>query len=107
MRNYVQQQAEYRAPYGLLGKLHFHYMNWRLRRDMRRLLSQLNDHQLRDIGITRHELNWLIAQPRVCDLRWEVGQLSEHTGRVMHLAEPYPKSGTPHPSAKWKSESPA
>ena len=104
MRNYIQQQAEYRAPYGLLGKLHLLYMNGRLRRDMRRLLSQMNDYQLRDIGITRHELNWLIAQPRDCDLRWEVGQLSESTGRVMHLAGPNPQSATSETSAKWKSE---
>ena len=107
MRNYIQQQAEYRAPYGLLGKLHLRFKNWRLRRDMRRLLSQLNDYQLRDIGITRHELNWLIGQPRDCDLRWEIGQLSEHTGRVMHLDGPNPQSGMPEPSAKWKSQSPA
>lgn len=104
MRNYIQQQAEYRAPYGLLGKLHLRYISWRLRRDMRRLLSQLNDYQLNDIGLTRFELNGLIAQPRDCDLRWEIGQLSGRTGRLIHLAEPHQQNATPNSGAKWKSE---
>ncbi len=107
MRNYIQQLAEYRAPHGLLGKLHLHYKNWCLRRDMRRLLSQLNDYQLRDIGITRHDLNWLIAQPRDCDLRWEIGRLSGCPDRLLHLAGSIPQSGAPQPSVKWKSESSA
>jgi uncharacterized protein YjiS (DUF1127 family) len=107
MREYIEYVAQIRAPLGLLGKLHLHYKNWCLRRDMRRLLSQLSDYQLRDIGITRFELNWLMAQPRDCDLRWEIGQLSEHTGRVIHLTGPNPQSGTPEPGATWKSESPA
>ena len=104
MRNYIQQQAEYRAPHGLLGKLHRYYMNWRLRRDMRRLLCQLNDYQLHDIGLTRFELNGLIAQPSDCDLRWEIGKLSGWPDRAMHLAGPNPQSATSDTSAKWKSE---
>ena len=107
MRNYIQQQAEYRAPYGLLGKLHLRYINWRLRRDMRRLLSQLTDYQLHDIGLTRFELNGLIAQPSDCDLRWEIGKLSGWPDRAMHLAGPSPQSATPNSGATWKSESPA
>jgi|GEM_PF-5064331 len=104
MREYIEYVAQTRAPLGLLGKLHFHYINWRLRRDMRRLLSQLNDYQLNDIGLTRFELNGLIAQPRDCDLRWEIGQLSGRTGRLIHLAGPNPQSATSNPGAKWKSE---
>ena len=75
MRNYIQQLAEYRAPHGLLGKLHLHYKNWCLRRDMRRLLKLLEDHRLNDIGFRRQDLLYILHRPSDCDLRWELDQL--------------------------------
>ena len=106
MREYIEYVARTRAPRGLLGAIKQAIVNWRLRRDLALLLS-FNDHQLRDIGMTRFELNWLMAQPRDCDLRWEIGQLSADPDAAVNLAGSNPQSGTPNRGAKWKSESPA
>ena len=75
MRDYIQFQALSRAPRGLLGALTQFIVNWRLRKDLRLLLT-FNDHALRDIGLTRHELLRLIKRPSDCDLKWEMEGMS-------------------------------
>ena len=75
MRDYIQFQALSRAPRGLLGALQQFIANWRLRKDLRLLMS-FNDHELRDIGLTHHELLRLIKRPSDCDLRWEMERMS-------------------------------
>ncbi len=106
MREYIEYVAQTRAPRGLLGAIKQAIVNWRLRKDLA-LLLKFSDYQLRDIGLTRHDLNWLMAQPRGCDLRWEIGQLSADPDAAIDLAGAEPQSGTPNRDAKWKSESPA
>ena len=75
MRDYIQFQALSRAPRGLLGALQQFIANWRLRKDLRLLMS-FNDHELRDIGLTHHDLLRLIKRPSDCDLRWEMERMS-------------------------------
>ncbi|MEP6826956.1 MAG: hypothetical protein ABJA10_02655 [Aestuariivirga sp.] len=75
MRDYIQFQALSRAPRGLLGALRQFIANWRLRKDLR-LLMTFNDYELRDIGLTGHDLLRLIKRPSDCDLRWEMEQMS-------------------------------
>ena len=75
MRDYIQFQALSRAPRGLLGALKQFIANWQLRKDLR-LLMTFNDYELRDIGLTHHDLLRLIKRPSDCDLRWEMEQMS-------------------------------
>ena len=106
MREYIQHEAQSRAPMGLLGHIKRAYSRWQMRKVLRKL-NQLSDHQLHDIGLTRLELTWLIAQPRDCDLRWEMGRLTVDPDAAVDLAGSNQQSGTPNRGAKWKSESPA
>ena len=106
MREYIEYVAQTRAPRGLLGAIKQAIVNWRLRKDLALLLN-FSDYQLRDIGLTRHDLNWLMAQPHDCDLRWEIGQLSADTDAAIDLAGAEPQSTTLNRGAKRNSESPA
>ena len=85
MRDYIQFQALSRAPRGLLGALKQVIANWQLRKDLR-LLMTFNDYELRDIGLTRHDLLRLIKRPSDCDLRWEMEQMSVEVTTVEEKA---------------------
>ncbi|MEO9168918.1 MAG: DUF1127 domain-containing protein [Aestuariivirga sp.] len=85
MREYIEYVAQTRAPLGLLGLMMRSYSHWQMRKALGKL-NQLSDHQLHDIGLTRLELTWLMAQPRDCDLRWEMGRLSADPDAAVELA---------------------
>lgn len=62
MRDYVLSQAiaaEAAGPQSLFGLL---IRNWRARRAVARL-DRLDDHMLRDIGVTREDLRWAAGLP--------------------------------------------
>ena len=104
MREYIEYEAQNRAPLGLLGLAMRSYSRWQMRKVLGKL-SQLGDHQLHDIGLTRPELNWLMAQPRDCDLRWEIGQLSADPDVAIDLAGAGQQSNAPYRATKQKSQS--
>ena len=68
MREYALHLARSRLAYGRLTWLVRIVKNWRTRRDARVLL-RMDDHQLRDIGLTRADLDRLMRTPLSDDLR--------------------------------------
>ena len=86
MRDYIQFQALSRAPRGLLGAIKQAITNWRLRKDLALLLN-FSDYQLRDIGLTHHELLHLIRRPIDCDVKWELEQLCVDASAVQGKAQ--------------------
>ena len=70
MREYALHLARSRLAYGRLTWLVRIVKNWRTRRDARVLL-RMDDHQLRDIGLTRADLDRLMRTPLSDDLRWD------------------------------------
>ena len=93
MRDYIQFQALSRAPRGLLGALKQAITNWRLRKDLR-LLMTFSDYALRDIGLTHHDLLHLIKRPSDCDLRWEIEQMSVEVTTVEDKVHEEPSTET-------------
>ena len=102
MREYIQFQALSRTPRGLLGALKQFIANWQLRKDLR-LLMTFNDYELRDIGLTRHDLLHLIKRPSDCDLRWEMERMSVEVATIEDKAreaheEPSTETYRPNPA---------
>lgn len=62
MRNYIETQAisaGLHPAHALLPRL---WRNWRARRGIR-LLERMDDHMLRDMGLTRDDLRWARRLP--------------------------------------------
>lgn len=74
MREYILEQAQSRQPHGGLTMLVRMVKNWRARRQLRQLAS-LDDHLLRDVGLSREELRALARQPLTLDTQWEADRL--------------------------------
>ncbi len=70
MRDYEINEAQSRLAYGRLTWLVRVVTNWRMRKDLKRM-QLFSDYQLRDIGLTRHELNQLTCLPLDRDTAWE------------------------------------
>lgn len=70
MRDYEINEAQSRLAYGRLTWLVRMVGNWRMRKDLKRLQG-FSDHQLRDIGLTRGDLQRLICLPLDIDTAWE------------------------------------
>ncbi len=62
MRDYALNRAAAAEATGSLSLLWGLLRNWRARRAVSRL-DQLDDHLLRDIGVTREELRWAAGLP--------------------------------------------
>lgn len=62
MRDYALNRAVAAEATGSLSLLWGLLRNWRARRAVSRL-DQLDDHLLRDIGVTREELRWAAGLP--------------------------------------------
>ena len=74
MRNYALNEARSRLAYGRLTVVLRVVKNWRARRAMKALYS-FDDHMLRDIGLTRSDLDRLLRQPLSADIAWESERL--------------------------------
>ena len=70
MRNFEISEANSRAAYGRLTWIVRMVGNWRMRKDLKRL-QKFNDYQLRDIGLSRADLNRFINVPLDSDINWE------------------------------------
>ena len=74
MREYILEQAQGRLPYGSFSMLVRVVKNWRARRQLRQL-SSLDSYLLRDIGLSREEVDRLMRQPLTLDTQWEADRL--------------------------------
>ena len=74
MREYALHVAQSRQAYGRLTWLVRLVKNWRARRDTRTLL-RMDDYQLRDIGLTRADLDRLMRMPLSNDTQWDEERL--------------------------------
>ena len=62
MRNYVMNQALSRGEYGIVHFLRRVTRNWKAKRRIA-ALANFDDYMLRDIGITRDEVQWAAGLP--------------------------------------------
>jgi uncharacterized protein YjiS (DUF1127 family) len=62
MRDYVMNQALSRGEYGIVYFLRRLTRNWKAKRRIA-ALSNFDDYMLRDIGITRDEVQWAASLP--------------------------------------------
>lgn len=62
MRDYALHRAESYGEYGAASAIGRFIRNWQARRAVARL-SELDDYMLRDIGVTREDLNWAKGLP--------------------------------------------
>ena len=62
MRDYVLNQAISQGEFGLVSSLRRLARNWRARRRIVNLGS-FDDHMLKDIGVSRSEIEWAVGLP--------------------------------------------
>lgn len=74
MRDYVLNTAKSRSNAYGFGKLWFYVRNWHAKRNLLKL-HLLDNHQLKDIGLTRSELAHLAKLPLSVDCIWEAERL--------------------------------
>ena len=70
MREYVLHLARSKLAYGRFSGVFRVVKNWQARRDAR-IFLRMDDHQLRDIGLTRDDLDRLLRTPLSADVSWE------------------------------------
>jgi uncharacterized protein YjiS (DUF1127 family) len=70
MREYVLQQSQTRMAIDNFSMVTRMVKNWRFRGALRQL-ARLDDHALRDIGLSRAELDRLARLPLTSDMLWE------------------------------------
>jgi uncharacterized protein YjiS (DUF1127 family) len=70
MRDYILSQAQSRQTFGLVATAKRIVRNWKHHRELEHLLK-LDDHLLRDIGLTRALVLHLLALPLTIDVDWE------------------------------------
>lgn len=95
MRNYEINEAQSRLAYGRLTWLVRMVSNWRMRKDFKRL-QVFSDYQLRDMGLTRHELNHLSIMPLNTDTAWEMERrtlMNAKYGNLGLSTAPIPENG--------------
>ena len=74
MREYVAHEARSRLSAFSFSTLRQLVRNWRCRKQLRKLHG-LDDHQLKDIGLTRGQLRRLSGLPLSVDPIWEAERL--------------------------------
>jgi uncharacterized protein YjiS (DUF1127 family) len=70
MRDYEINDAQSRQAYGRMTRLVRLVKNWHMRKTLKQLRGY-SDYQLRDIGLTRGDLDRLIGQPLDLDMCWQ------------------------------------
>jgi uncharacterized protein YjiS (DUF1127 family) len=71
MRDFCQHEASSRMAYGRWTWIMRVLGNWRMRSDLKRI-QNFNDYQLRDIGLAREDLAFLLSRPLTSDIYWEI-----------------------------------
>ncbi len=71
MRDFCLHEASSRMAYGRWTWVARVFGNWRMRSDLRQI-QKFNDHQLRDIGLARDDLAYLLSRPLSSDICWEI-----------------------------------
>jgi uncharacterized protein YjiS (DUF1127 family) len=71
MRDFEISETQSRLAYGQLTWLVRLVKNWRMRKHLK-ALRHFGDYQLRDIGLSRDELNYLIHLPLEMDVAWDL-----------------------------------
>jgi uncharacterized protein YjiS (DUF1127 family) len=74
MRDYVYKESQFRARTFAWTSLRQVVRNWINRRSLRKL-QDLNDHELKDIGLTRGDLYFVMRLPLTADPIWEMERL--------------------------------
>ncbi len=74
MRDYIVNEARSRLSYRSFTSLRQLVRNWRARKTFAKL-HLLDDHHLKDIGLTRENLRLLNALPLSVDPVWEADRL--------------------------------
>jgi uncharacterized protein YjiS (DUF1127 family) len=74
MRNYVANEARSRSSSSSFANLLQLVRNWRSKRTFAKLHG-MDDHQLRDIGLTRDQLTRISGLPLSVDPLWEADRL--------------------------------
>ena len=74
MRGFVETMARQRGSNSVFDALGQRYRSWRARHGIA-VLERLDDFQLRDIGLTRGDLQRLKQLPLSVDLQWELERL--------------------------------
>jgi uncharacterized protein YjiS (DUF1127 family) len=70
MRDHMINEAKSRQAYGRLSWVMRVVTNWRARKTLKQLQS-FSDYQLKDIGLTRYDLNRFMSVPLDTDIAWE------------------------------------
>jgi uncharacterized protein YjiS (DUF1127 family) len=71
MRDFEINETQSRLAYGQVTWLVRLVKNWRMRKHLK-AFRQFSDYQLRDIGLSRGELNYLIRLPLDIDVAWDL-----------------------------------
>ncbi len=87
MRNYMIHEARSRQAYGRLTWVVRVLKNWRMRKSLRQLHC-FTDYQLKNIGLTRYDLDRFVALPLTSDVIWETERLSLITYKSQINREP-------------------
>jgi uncharacterized protein YjiS (DUF1127 family) len=74
MREYVSNEARSRLSTFSFSTLHQLVRNWRSKRQLLKL-QELEDYQLKDIGLTRVQLRQISGLPLSVDPIWEADRL--------------------------------
>ena len=73
MDDYALSQARFRQSHGLWGQFLGFVTRWQARRAFRKL-QNMSDYQLKDIGLSRAEVERLSSLPLSIDPTWEAEQ---------------------------------
>jgi uncharacterized protein YjiS (DUF1127 family) len=88
MRDFEINEAKSRAAFGRLTWIVRMVTNWRMRRDLKRL-QRFSDYQLRDIGLSRAQLEHLVCLPLYTDRIWETERRDLLESRYHNVDMPY------------------
>lgn len=80
MREYTLHEARSRQAFGRLTWLMRAVKNWKARRAMR-VLTTFDDHMLKDIGLSRGELDRLMSLPLTVEVQWDTERLQRRATR--------------------------